>query len=160
MLICYLFLTFHIFVLQSRIIWIASRSQHNHLHCIEVISLHLEIRYPALPLCGLDTAMPLQILFRLPLDSEAWMESFLWTSGGMPTINLQLYLLLAIGWGNSSPVRLSLSVMILYVDPRISLPRSFVNRETSILLSCLAKIINTALAQTDESNIRRISVHL
>jgi hypothetical protein len=57
-------------------------------------------------------------------------------------------------------VRFSLSLVILYVDPRISLPRCLVNMVTSVLLSCLTEIINTDLAQVGKLNIRWISFHL
>ena len=52
-------------------------------------------------------------------------------------------------------IRLSLPFIILNVNPRISLPWSFVNMVTSFLLSCLTEIIDTDLAQVRKPNICR-----
>jgi hypothetical protein len=56
-------------------------------------------------------------------------------------------------------VRLSLSLMILYVDPWISLAWRLVNMVTSVFLSCLTERINTDVAQVRKSNIRWIDFH-
>jgi hypothetical protein len=56
-------------------------------------------------------------------------------------------------------VRFSLSLMILYVDPWISLPWRLVNMVTSVFLPCLTEIINTDFAQVRKSNIRWIYFH-
>jgi len=56
-------------------------------------------------------------------------------------------------------VRFSLSLMILYVDPWISLPWRLVNMVTSVFMSCLTEIINTDFAQVRKSNIRWIYFH-
>jgi predicted lipid-binding transport protein (Tim44 family) len=56
-------------------------------------------------------------------------------------------------------VRFSLSLMILYVDPRISLPRRLVNMVTSVFLSWLTEIINTDFAQVRKPDIRWIDFH-
>jgi len=42
--------------------WVANPSLHDHLHRVEVIPLHFEIRYPAVPLGGLHIAVPKEIL--------------------------------------------------------------------------------------------------
>ena len=50
------------FITSSRAMWVADPSLHDHLHRIEVISLHFEIRYPAIPLGRLYIAVPKKIL--------------------------------------------------------------------------------------------------
>ena len=50
--------------------------------------------------------------------------------------------------------------MILYVDPRVSLPRCLVNVMTSVLLPCQPEEMNTDLAQVCKSDIGWILLHL
>ena len=44
--------------------WVADPPLHDHLHRVEVIPLHFEIRYPAIPLGRLYVAVPEKILDR------------------------------------------------------------------------------------------------
>ena len=46
----------------SRVIWVAGPPLHDHLHGVEVISLNIEVRYPAVALRGFHIAVSEQIL--------------------------------------------------------------------------------------------------